>query len=323
MHAYSVSDPGVMDMIEAEHVSKRYGRVEAVKDLSFSMKAGEIVGLLGVNGAGKTTTLNILTGCMPPTSGRVLIDHMDLQDNPALCRRKIGYMPEKPPLYDEMNVEEFLRFVCRLRYVERASIPAHIQEILEKCGLTQVRKRLLGQLSKGFRQRVNFAQALCASPEVLVLDEPTVGLDPRQVQEIRGLIRDIGKERTILFSSHILSEVQQLCARAIVIHEGCIRCDVDLTREAREAPWILSFLGPRDRVLPALRSLPCIRSVRETPGEGVSVLLSWEASADTKACRVKLFSLLSAMEVPILSLTQQKQGLEEIFLRETQEAESV
>ena len=179
-------------MIELRRVSKRYGAVEAVHDLSFSAPTGQIVGLLGQNGAGKTTTLNMLTGYFPPTSGQVLVDGKDMLRYPRACKRAIGYLPEKPPLYDEMTVTAYLTFVCRLKEVASRAIPKHIEEIMHTCGLTEVRERLVGHLSKGYRQRVGVAQALCGNPPVLVLDEPTVGLDPRQVVEIRELMRELG-----------------------------------------------------------------------------------------------------------------------------------
>lgn len=180
-------------MIECKSVSKRFGPVEAVHELSFRAPEGRIVGLLGQNGAGKTTTLNMLTGYYPPTSGQVLVDGMDMLRHPRDCKRRIGYLPERPPLYDEMTVLEYLRFCCQLKEVAHRAVRAHVDEIIQLCGLTEVRGRLLGQLSKGYRQRAGIAQALCGDPAVLVLDEPTVGLDPKQVVEIRSLIQTLGR----------------------------------------------------------------------------------------------------------------------------------
>ena len=177
-------------MIELKGVSKRYGAVDAISDISFTAPKGQVVGLLGQNGAGKTTTLNILTGYMPPTEGQVLVDGLDMLTNARECKRAIGYLPEKPPLYDEMTVRSYLKFVCELKEVARKEIPAHVDEVMATCGLTDVAGRIIGHLSKGYRQRVGVAQALCGDPPVIVLDEPTVGLDPRQVVEIRSLIRE-------------------------------------------------------------------------------------------------------------------------------------
>lgn len=205
-------------MIELRHVTKRYGAVEALHDVSFRAPEGQIVGLLGQNGAGKSTTLNILTGYLPPTSGQVLVDGMDLLQNARECKRLIGYLPEKPPLYDEMTVRSYLRFVCELKEVQKSAIAAHVEDIIRTCGLSEVAHRLIGHLSKGYRQRVGVAQSLCGNPKVLVLDEPTVGLDPRQVVEIRALIADLGKTHTVIFSSHLLSEIQQLCQRVLILN---------------------------------------------------------------------------------------------------------
>lgn len=189
-------------MIELRHVTKRYGAVEALHDVSFRAPEGQIVGLLGQNGAGKSTTLNILTGYLPPTSGQVLVDGMDLLQNARECKRLIGYLPEKPPLYDEMTVRAYLRFVCELKEVQKSAIAAHVEDIIRTCGLSEVAHRLIGHLSKGYRQRVGVAQSLCGNPKVLVLDEPTVGLDPRQVVEIRALIADSANAHGH-FSSHL------------------------------------------------------------------------------------------------------------------------
>ena len=207
-------------MIEIENVSRRYGSVQALKNVSLRVEKGSVLGLLGQNGAGKTTLLNVLTGYLAPTEGRVLIGGYDTLLQPAQARCQLGYLPEQPPLYDEMTVREYLRFAAELRGVEKRAMKAHVDEIVELTGLTDMRNRMIGHLSKGYRQRTGMAQALCGDPEVLVLDEPTVGLDPKQITEIRSLIRTLGKGRTIVFSSHILSEVQQLCSRVVILHEG-------------------------------------------------------------------------------------------------------
>lgn len=186
-------------MVEVQGVSKKYGGVEALRGVTLKAEQGRVLGLLGQNGAGKTTLLNIITGCLAPTAGRVLINGQDPLANPADAKRALGYMPEHPPLYDEMTVEEFLGFSAALKKVNRAKIPAHVREVMQNAGLTEVRTRLLGHLSKGYRQRAGLAQALCGNPEVLVLDEPTAGLDPKQITEIRALIRSLSKDRTISF----------------------------------------------------------------------------------------------------------------------------
>ena len=214
-------------MIELEHATKKYGAIYGLRDVTLHIGKGETVGLLGRNGAGKTTALNLITGYFPPTAGTVRIGGMDMLESARACRHMIGYLPERPPLYDEMTTEEYLRFVCELREVTAKAIPAHVEEILTLCGLQEVRKRMLGHLSKGYRQRAGIAQALCGAPEILIFDEPTVGLDPKQTVEIRELIRKLSREHTVIFSSHILSEVQQACSRVIILDEGRMALDYD------------------------------------------------------------------------------------------------
>ena len=191
-------------MIRVEGVTKRYGNLTALQDVSFEIRKNETVGLLGRNGAGKTTLLNLITGYFPPDAGNVLISGKSMREEAAACKRMIGYLPEKPPLYDEMTVEGYLRFVCELREVKKQGIRDHADEILGLCGLTDVRNRILGHLSRGYRQRAGIAQALCGAPEIMILDEPTAGLDPKQTVEIRELIRALSGEHTVIFSSHIL-----------------------------------------------------------------------------------------------------------------------
>ena len=261
-------------MIELRHVTKRYGAVEALHDVSFRAPEGQIVGLLGQNGAGKSTTLNILTGYLPPTSGQVLVDGMDLLQNARECKRLIGYLPEKPPLYDEMTVRAYLRFVCELKEVQKSAIAAHVEDIIRTCGLSEVAHRLIGHLSKGYRQRVGVAQSLCGNPKVLVLDEPTVGLDPRQVVEIRALIADLGKTHTVIFSSHLLSEIQQLCQRVLILNRGHLEYEADMQElaETGETLRLRASIAMREKqLIPALRSLPCVRRVKALPTRTIEI----------------------------------------------------
>ena len=309
-------------MIELKGVTKRYGAVEAIHDISFTAPKGQIVGLLGQNGAGKTTTLNILTGYMPPTEGQVLVDGMDMLTQSRDCKRAIGYLPEKPPLYDEMTVSSYLRFVCELKEMPRKAIPAHVAEIMHTCGLSEVSGRLIGHLSKGYRQRVGVAQALCGDPPVLVLDEPTVGLDPRQVVEIRALIRQLGANHTVIFSSHLLSEIQQLCQRVIILHRGALIREADmadLTAAGDALVLRASIKGRQQELLPALLSLPCVRRVKplkqSVPGvTEVSIECERETSPDAQTA---IFRLLCAMDAPIMQLVTQQDTLEDVFLRAT------
>ena len=209
-------------MIEVSHLSKNYGERRAITDLNFKIEKGDVVGFLGPNGAGKSTTMKIITGFMAPTSGEAKVCGYDVFLNPIEVKKRIGYLPETPPLYPDMLVEDYLRFVAELKQVPTEKLKPFVDRALEKAQLTDVRRRLIGNLSKGFKQRVGIAQALVSDPEVLVLDEPTVGLDPKQVAEIRDLIKELRGEHTVILSTHILPEVQASCNRVIIIHEGQI-----------------------------------------------------------------------------------------------------
>src|SRR5882672_5364518 len=209
-------------MIEVRNLTKRYGDMIAIRDITFSVAKGEILGFLGPNGAGKTTTMRILTGFMPASSGTITVDGFDVFDQSFEVRKRIGYLPENPPLYLDMTVDSYLAFVARIKGVTRAALADATDRVLETCGLTDVRERLTGHLSKGFRQRVGLAQALIHDPPVLVLDEPTIGLDPRQIIEIRKLIRKLAGDRTVILSTHILPEVSQICEKVVILSAGRI-----------------------------------------------------------------------------------------------------
>ena len=316
-------------MIELRNVTKRYGTKEALREASITAPEGCILGLLGVNGAGKTTALNLMTGYFPPNAGQVLVDGVDMQEDPRSCKRRIGYLPEHPPLYDEMSVRDYLTFVARLREVTARSIPGHVRDIAGLCGLEEVIGRPLGKLSKGYRQRVGFASALCGDPPTLILDEPTVGLDPRQVVEIRGLIRTLGKNHTIIFSSHILSEVQQLCTQAAIIHQGRVVRQAALGELAGDGSLLLRLqaAGPAEKLVPALKSLPCVRRVRTRPaGEAglTECILTCEPGADPRRgeAQTQIFRLLCALDAPIRLLAPERDSLEEVFLRLTRGEEA-
>jgi ABC-2 type transport system ATP-binding protein len=217
-------------LIEVTGLSKRYGEVLAVRDVSFKVASGEVVGFLGPNGAGKTTTMRMLTGFLPPSSGRIAVAHHDLANEPMEARRAIGYLPEVPPLYPEMRVADYVSYTAALRDVPRAERRVKVERALQICGLADVSRRVIGTLSKGYRQRVGLAQAVVHEPAVLVLDEPTAGLDPVQIREIRNLIRTLADEqgRTVVLSTHILAEVEQICRRVILISRGRVRLDGSL-----------------------------------------------------------------------------------------------
>lgn len=215
-------------MIEVTNLSKAYGGFEAVKNVSFSVPTGQACGFLGPNGAGKTTTMRIITGYMPATSGTVSVEGFDVFENSFEVRRRIGYLPETPPLYTEMRVRDYLEHVAILKAVPRREIAGATERVLGECGLEHVAHRLCGHLSKGYRQRVGLAQALIHSPDVLVLDEPTIGLDPAQIIEIRELIRNIAAERTVVLSTHILPEVAQICQKVVIINDGRVSVDSEM-----------------------------------------------------------------------------------------------
>lgn len=308
-------------MIEFDRVSKRYGAHRALRDVSLTVPRGQVLGLLGQNGAGKTTAMNILTGCLPPSEGRVTVGGNDVMTAPRAAKRLLGYLPEQAPLYDEMTVGNYLRFACELKEVQPAAIAKHVNEIVEKTGLADVKGRKIGNLSRGYRQRVGFAQALCGSPEAIVLDEPTAGLDPRQSSDMRGLIRALAGEHTVILSSHILSEVQAVCDRVVILHHGGILWDSAQTELRRgERRLRAAILAKESVLLPRLRELPgVIRVTPEKSGEAGVTQAVLTAEGDAPVERA-LFTLLSGMQAPILRLTPVEDSLEEIFLRATGEA---
>ena len=242
-------------MIEVANLSKRYGDLAAVQDLSFTAHPGEILGFLGPNGAGKTTTLRVITGFLPATSGTVRVCGFDVFEESAEVRRRIGYLPENPPLYNDMMVVPYLRFAARIHGVESGGVGAAVDRVIDTCGLSGVTGRLLGHLSKGFRQRVGLAQALIHDPEVLILDEPTNGLDPGQIREMLSFIRSLGAKRTIVLSTHILSQVLSACQKVVIINDGRIVLEAplgDLTRDrSLEDVYTQAISGGGSPLLPA------------------------------------------------------------------------
>lgn len=312
-------------MIKLTGVTKRYGSVYALRDVSFTAQKGQVLGLLGQNGAGKTTAINILTGYLSATSGSAAIGGYDILKNPREAKRLMGYLPEQPPLYDEMTVEGYLTFCCRLKEVEKSAISAHLKEILQTTGLSEVAGRKLGNLSKGFRQRAGIAQALCGAPEALVLDEPTVGLDPRQVTEIRSLIKKLGERHTVIFSSHMLQEIQALCQRVVILHQGRVIREADMEELTGTAGDVIrlrvSIRMKEKQLLPALNSLECVQRVEVLPTPDADITEAiLECRRDGRP-EEKLFTLLSGLQAPILRLTPTYDTLEEIFLKATSRAE--
>ena len=307
-------------MIEITDLVKYYGDKKAIDHISFRVEKGEVLGFLGPNGAGKTTTMNILTGYLSATSGKVTINGRDILEEPSAAKKAIGYLPEKPPLYPEMTVFEYLKYLCELKGVARAGRIRQIAEIMQMVRISDVSARLIRNLSKGYRQRVGIAQALVGNPEVLVLDEPTVGLDPNQIIEIRSLLKSLAKNHTVILSSHILSEVQAVCGRVVIISDGRIAA-IDTTEAlsrgiGETSNLLLTFEGPLKEVSASVRALPGVRSVDTVSDQGRvhKVSVTYDANADI---RKKIFFSLASHSWPILEMRQADPTLEEIFLRVT------
>lgn len=312
-------------MIEVTGLSKRYGTHLAVNDVSFSIDKGEVIGFLGPNGAGKSTIMNILTGYLSLTRGKVEIDGYDITEYPEDAKKRIGYLPEIPPLYIDMKVREYLNFIYDLKKVKFPKKP-HIDEILKLVKIDNVQNRLIKNLSKGYRQRVGFAQALIGNPDVLILDEPTVGLDPKQIIEIRNLIARLGKNHTIILSSHILSEIQAVCKRVIIINKGQIIADdtpENLSNKlSSDHSLVARIVGGEQEMLDALSAVKDVKSVtslgRKEDGS-FDFLIEPEIGSDVRA---EVFKRVASRGKVLLSLTSNKVSLEQIFLRLTEAADN-
>ncbi len=261
--------------LEVDGITKRYGPSRGVQDITFSVHRGEIVGLLGPNGAGKTTTLRVITGFLPASAGHVRVEGHDLWEEPQEVRRRIGYLPDNPPLYPDMTVYDYLLFMAELHEVPKRRRVSRIDEVAARLQLGDVLGRLVGRLSRGFRQRVGLAQAVLHEPPVLVCDEPTVGLDPAQIVEMRELVRSFGSEHAVLFSSHVLSEVRLLCNQIVIIHKGAVidrgrPAELSIRQHGGASVWVLRVRGPSAEVAAALRAVAGVRSVRpEGEADGV------------------------------------------------------
>jgi len=309
-------------MIKVENLTKRYAGLTALNNVSFEVNRGEIVGFLGPNGAGKSTTMRILTGFIPASSGRAEVAGLDVFEDSLEVRRHIGYMPENNPLYVDMRVSEYLKFRAKLKDVPRADRKDRIQEVLQMCGLTDVRNRVIGHLSKGYRQRVGMADALLAEPDLLVLDEPTIGLDPVQIRQVRQLIKDLGKRHTILLSSHILPEVEMTCNRVIIIDRGRILASdtPDNLMKTSHAGGLVSVevRGPVSEVQAKLRAVEGVESVEVEAGDDgfVRVTIQPKAGADP---REAIFKVVTANGWTLRELSRTRTTLEDIFVQITRE----
>ena len=310
-------------MIEVKNITKRYGAQKALDDVSFSVDDGEILGFLGPNGAGKSTAMNIITGYISATSGSVLIDGKDVLEQPQQTRKNMGYLPEIPPLYEDMTVKEYLYFIYDLKKCKLPKI-SHMKDICSLIGLNDVYGRLIKNLSKGYRQRVGFAQALVGDPKILILDEPTVGLDPKQIVEIRDLIKKLGKRHTVILSSHILPEVQAVCDRIVVINRGKIVADDTeeniLAGFDDEKNIYLTAQGDKQSVLDSLEAISGVQKVtcRKAKGGNLDIVIKTAGECDI---RKAVFESAASGGWAILEMRSSKPTLEEIFIRLTEQKE--
>lgn len=304
-------------MIEINNLVKRYGKICAVDDISFTVRKGEIVGFLGPNGAGKSTTMNIINGCLASTSGSVKICGYDILENPMEAKAKIGFLPENPPLYMDMTVDEYLFFVAELKGVPKKEREQHIREICELIKIDHVRSRLVGNLSKGYRQRVGLAQAIVGNPEVLILDEPTVGLDPTQIIEIRNLIKKLSKKHTILLSSHILPEVSAVCDRIVIINKGkisAINTPDNLANSINKAStYSISVVGTKSIVEEAIRSVNGVKSLKVIAKKQGYNEFAFEIDEEVDPRR-GIFFALAKLQCAIIELKPLDITLEDVFI---------
>jgi ABC-2 type transport system ATP-binding protein len=301
-------------MIKVEHLTKKYGSFTAVNDISFQVEKGEIVGFLGPNGAGKSTTMKILTSYLPATSGKASIAGFDVFEQSIEARKRMGYLPENTPLYPDMKVGEYLRYRAALKGVPRSKMRERVGDVLELCHLADREKQLIGSLSKGYRQRVGLADALVHDPDLLILDEPTIGLDPNQIRTVRELIKNLAHKRTVLISTHILPEVEIMCSRVIVIHKGTIRASdtaENLLKNHRSVGELRLEARAGDDAAGALRGLAGVKDVtEERTGEWTTFKLRLDANARPGE---EILKLAQQRNWPVRELHQKSATLEDVF----------
>lgn len=307
-------------MIEVRELVKSYNQRTAVDRVSFSVKKGEILGFLGPNGAGKSTTMKILSGFMPATSGTVIVNGIDVNKDPIEAKASIGYLPENPPVYTGMDVQSYLEFAARLHRVPKHRVKAAVQDAMEKCAIHDVRHRLIGNLSKGYRQRVGLAQAIAHNPPVLILDEPTVGLDPRQIIDIRNLIQSLGGEHTVILSTHILPEVQATCSRVVVIDKGRVVAQDTLSgiaarMQSNARLTVISRGAPGENTLARLRSLSGVSAVSQASAQEKGEHLTYVDCTKGSDVRADVAEAIVKDGLGLLSLQQDTLSLEDAFVR--------
>ncbi len=312
-------------MIEVQNLVKNYGKFTALNGVSFDVKKGEILGFLGPNGAGKTTTMRIITGYLPPTSGSVKIDDIDIRKDSLAARKKIGYMPETVPLYDDLLVRESLKFYAEIKGVPKKDIEDSIDSVLSSCGIEDVQFKLIKNLSKGYRQRVGLAQALINDPDILILDEPTIGLDPKQIIEIRELIKGFAGKRTVILSSHILPEVSIICDRVAIIHKGemiAIDKQEKLAGKLDDFPTLkLKVKGPSKKIEEGLNKIKGINAIQAIKADGTNTYDYMLTLDDSEKIRKQITEYIVKNKWTLLELEDLANSLEEIFINLVNEHE--
>ena len=306
-------------MIQVENITKKYGNFTAVKNINFEIEEGEIVGFLGPNGAGKSTTMNMITGFIEPTAGRIIIDGYDISKKPKKAKKQIGYMPEGVPLYSDLTVKEFVTYMAEIKGVDKKEKKDKLQDVLAKTGLTEVQNKLTKNLSRGYKQRVSMAGALVGNPKVIILDEPTVGLDPKQVTEIRALIKELGKEHTVILSSHILSEVSQICNRVIIINKGeIVAIDTPENLEKKVVKDNSIYVTVEDlenkmkNIKDKIENVQEVKLISENPDKTKKYMISAEKEVDL---RKNIFEVLAKEGITIFEMKKADATLEDAFMQ--------
>lgn len=306
-------------MIEVKNVTKKYGNTTAVDNISFDVKDGEVVGFLGPNGAGKSTTMNMITGFIEPTEGQIIVNGNDISKKPKKAKKQIGYMPESVPLYYELTVREFVTYMAELKFVGRKERKAEVEKVIKETGLQEVQKKIIRNLSRGYKQRVSLAGALVGNPDVIILDEPTVGLDPKQITEIRSLIKELGKKHTVILSTHILSEVSQICEKVVIINKGkivAIDTPENLEKTTKEKNGIsVTVEDPKNNMNKLKEKIPQIETiemVKDNDDGTKQFVITSGAEVDL---RKKLFEILPKEEITIFELKKTETTLEDAFIK--------
>ena len=306
-------------MIQVKNVTKKYGATIAVNDISFDVKDGEIVGFLGPNGAGKSTTMNMITGFIEPTNGQIIINGNDISKSPRKAKKEIGYMPENVPLYYELTAREFISYMAELKLVKRNERKKEVEKVIEETGLKEVQNKLIRNLSRGYKQRVSLAGALVGNPDVIILDEPTVGLDPKQITEIRSLIKQLGKKHTVILSTHILSEVSQICEKVIIINKGkiiAIDTPENLEKSTKEKNGISVIVedpkGNMKKLKQKIKEIDTIDFVKDNEDGTKQYVITTSSDIDL---RKKLFEVLPKEEIVIFELKKTETTLEDAFIK--------